>query len=299
MRTEWLEDFLLLLETGNFSRAAERRNLSQPAFSRRIQALENWLGVHLVERDRKPLKFTPLALAYQAEIRNLHISIHRLRSQMLAEEAGTNRIIVAAQHTLTTTFLPRLIRRLESGGLHHAYRIRSANKWDGVTLLIQGLVQFLMCYESVSNPKRLPSTMNRVIIGQDRLRLVSAVNNSVALYDAAPEKPLPLLSYPQDSFFGQILWDERLPQLIRLVRVETVCESAFAPGLRELVLNGLGVGWLPESLIRDDLSTRQLVALDHVTAPCDLDIVIYSHRHGANPAVERIWEFLRSDHESG
>ena len=38
---EWLEDFLALAETGNFSRAAEARAIAQPAFSRHIRALED------------------------------------------------------------------------------------------------------------------------------------------------------------------------------------------------------------------------------------------------------------------
>jgi hypothetical protein len=33
----WLDDFLVLADTGNFSRAADERHLTQPAFSRRIR----------------------------------------------------------------------------------------------------------------------------------------------------------------------------------------------------------------------------------------------------------------------
>jgi hypothetical protein len=47
----WLEDFIKLADEGNFSRAAEARNLTQPAFSRRIRALEEWVGATLVDRD--------------------------------------------------------------------------------------------------------------------------------------------------------------------------------------------------------------------------------------------------------
>ncbi|MEG0447165.1 MAG: LysR family transcriptional regulator, partial [Comamonas sp.] len=34
---EWLEDFIALAESGNFSRAAEVRSIAQPAFSRHIR----------------------------------------------------------------------------------------------------------------------------------------------------------------------------------------------------------------------------------------------------------------------
>ena len=40
METKWLEDFVSLAETRSFSRSAQLRHVTQPAFSRRIQALE-------------------------------------------------------------------------------------------------------------------------------------------------------------------------------------------------------------------------------------------------------------------
>jgi DNA-binding transcriptional LysR family regulator len=42
MDLEWLEDFLALREVGSFTLAAERRNSSQSAFSRRIHAFNRW-----------------------------------------------------------------------------------------------------------------------------------------------------------------------------------------------------------------------------------------------------------------
>ena len=58
MNLIWLEDFLALASTGNFSRAAEERHMTQPAFSRRIRALEEWLGVVLIDRTTHPAALT-------------------------------------------------------------------------------------------------------------------------------------------------------------------------------------------------------------------------------------------------
>ncbi len=51
METKWLEDFLSLARTMNFSRSADERFITQPAFSRRIKELEVWSGTPLVDRD--------------------------------------------------------------------------------------------------------------------------------------------------------------------------------------------------------------------------------------------------------
>ena len=58
MEIKWLEDLVVLKEHASFSKAAKARYVTQPAFSRRIRALENWLGVNLIDRTTYPTSFT-------------------------------------------------------------------------------------------------------------------------------------------------------------------------------------------------------------------------------------------------
>jgi hypothetical protein len=55
---KWLEDFLSLCDMRNFRLSAERRCVSQPAFSRRIKTLENWIGAKLIDRSVQPVELT-------------------------------------------------------------------------------------------------------------------------------------------------------------------------------------------------------------------------------------------------
>ena len=59
MEIKWLEDFLCLVDTRNFSRSAEVRATTQPAFSRRIKGLEEWIGARLFDRSKQPISLTP------------------------------------------------------------------------------------------------------------------------------------------------------------------------------------------------------------------------------------------------
>ena len=67
MQIRWLEDFLTLTDTRAFSRAAARRNISQPTFSRHIQSLEDWLGVQLVDRREQGVQLTPAGRIFPRE----------------------------------------------------------------------------------------------------------------------------------------------------------------------------------------------------------------------------------------
>jgi DNA-binding transcriptional LysR family regulator len=59
MQLKWFEDFLALAQTRSFSRAAELRHVTHPAFGRRIKALEEWSGATLIERGCSPINLTP------------------------------------------------------------------------------------------------------------------------------------------------------------------------------------------------------------------------------------------------
>jgi DNA-binding transcriptional LysR family regulator len=90
METKWLEDFVSLAETRSFSRSAQLRHVTQPAFSRRIQSLEAWAGVDLIDRSSYPTKLTPAGetLYVQAMdiLQNLHNTRDMVHSQGLAEQ---------------------------------------------------------------------------------------------------------------------------------------------------------------------------------------------------------------------
>lgn len=69
IETKWLYDFLTLEKCRNFSQAAVSRNVSQPAFSRRIRALEQAIGVELFNRQVTPLQLSEQGKIFHSQIR--------------------------------------------------------------------------------------------------------------------------------------------------------------------------------------------------------------------------------------
>ena len=114
MNLTWLDDFLALAASGNFSRAAEERHMTQPAFSRRIRALEAWLGTELFDRSSQPARLTATGEWFRGTAETLLARVARLphEAQAVADtQSATLRL--AATHALSFTFLPGWLRGLE------------------------------------------------------------------------------------------------------------------------------------------------------------------------------------------
>ena len=66
-----LQCFVTLAEELNFSRAAERLHVAQPALSQQIRALEDRMGTQLIDRTRRPLRLTEAGQYLATEARQI------------------------------------------------------------------------------------------------------------------------------------------------------------------------------------------------------------------------------------
>jgi DNA-binding transcriptional LysR family regulator len=143
MELIWLEDFVALAETGNFSRAAENRHVTQPAFSRRVRALEDWVGAPLFDRATPGVTLTAAGQQFRTGADELIRRINQLRRESREAggmEAATLRF--AATHALSFTFFPQWMRELESRTTLGPIRLISDSMQACEELMLHGEAQF-------------------------------------------------------------------------------------------------------------------------------------------------------------
>jgi DNA-binding transcriptional LysR family regulator len=90
-----LRSLLAVAEAGTITGAAERLSVTQPALSRRIHQLEQYLGATLLSRGRKGVTLTPIGEIVLPEARILVERYDNLRAEVAAHsrlEGGTVRI---------------------------------------------------------------------------------------------------------------------------------------------------------------------------------------------------------------
>lgn len=272
MELKWLEDLLVLLEEKSISRAASRRHVTQPAYSRRIRQLEHWLGVELVDRSTKPIKIRASALSLEDEVRDLVNRFYAMRNRV---HESSERVTFVAQHTLAISRFPALMREVKKRLPDSSYRVVPAN-YEECEALFYNDADLLLCYQT---PQRhfdfSHKAVHKLELGQDRLVPVASTRLAAQLGELVPAMTLPLLAYQQGGFLAEALASTRLPELMRNYRVEAICESAFSASLREMALADMGIAWLPGDIILDEISDGSLVSYGALLGEVELDIVLY------------------------
>ena len=272
MELKWLEDLLVLLDEKSISRAASRRHVTQPAYSRRIRQLEQWLGVELVDRSTKPIKIRSSGLALEEEVRDLVNRFYALRNSV---HETSERVTFVAQHTLAISMFPTLIREVKKQLPESSYRVVPANYEECETLFYTE-AELLLCYQT---PQRhfdfSHKAVRRLNLGKDRLIPVASAGLAAQFGELAPGMTIPLLMYQQGGFLAEALAGSCLPEMIRDYRVEAICESAFSASLKEMVLADMGVAWLPGDIIRREISEGSVVSYGAQLGEIDLDIVLH------------------------
>src|SRR4051812_17827196 len=88
VETKWLEDFISLAETRSFSRSAQLRHITQPAFSRRIQSLEAWAGIDLVDRSSYPTRLTAAGETFRSQALEILGALQTTRNMMNSHQVA-------------------------------------------------------------------------------------------------------------------------------------------------------------------------------------------------------------------
>jgi DNA-binding transcriptional LysR family regulator len=293
MDLDWLEDFVALVEHGNFSRAAEARHVTQPAFSRRIRALEDWLGVPLFNRDSHGVSLTAAGETFRHGAEETARRILQLRNdsrEAAGKEAATLRF--AATHALSFTFFPAWIRGLDPGATV-GIRLMSDHMQACEQLMLQGRAQFLLCHHYGAMPDCFPAGQFRsIVVGTDALVPLCAPDGDGAprwRLPGSPGAPVRLLAYSAESGLGRIV---AARQAHGGLCGEAVFTSHLAAVLMSMARDRNGVAWLPASLADQDIAGGRLVRSGDTAWDIPLEIRLFRPRARLSRAAEALWDSI-------
>ena len=302
MDTKWLEDFVSLAETHSFSRSAQLRHVTQPAFSRRIQALEAWAGIDLVDRSFYPTRLTPAGQTFHAQALDILGALQSTRNMMRGHQAGGQDMIeFAVPHSLAFTFFPHWVTDLRKRFGALKSRLIALNVHDAVMQLTEGSCDLLIAYHHPSQPLQLnPERYEMLSLGHETLAAYARAGpdgKPMFRLPAPPGESVPFLSYASGAYLARLV--ELIAKLAPVpLRLDPIYETDMAEGLKAMALEGHGLAFLPASSVKKELKSKRLVSAAPA-GPYELtmEIRIYRERpemarHNKAGALA-LWEFLK------
>lgn len=297
LELKWLEDFLAVAETGNFTRAARVRNTSQAAFSRRIQQLEGWLGVSLIDRSIIPTQLTPAG-------ENFKITASRVLSDMLQSRAdiagaalgaAADQVRLAMPYALVTSALPSWWNAWSGDNALRA-TISVGNVHELGLSILSGANDLMICFEADHQPilgdlEHLESA----VIGSDVLRpycSASLIDREGYALPWNDKYALPMLMYSNGIYFARLV-EMVIERAGGIAERRVVLENDMADVLANMAAAGHGIAWLPQSMV-DARPDNTLLPLGGEAWAIPLSIIATRDRSNTNPALMRLWDTIEA-----
>jgi LysR family transcriptional regulator, hypochlorite-specific transcription factor HypT len=295
MRLDWLKDIACIAETGSFSEAARRRNLTQSAFSRRIQQIEDYLGIELFDRTKKPIQLRPTTAEHLDRITRMIGSMNQLSDDLRrGDRVAGSRLAIASQHALSTSVTPGILRRVLEVGPEVHFRLSSANLDECLTLLMSRQVDLAITFqvEGEAGPFR-EAFIETMVVGRDRLVPVVGRGDLRRVEARMAEGVLPVITYPGEVFLGEVMARHVFPAVPEGVVVDSCGECALTLAMVELSVAGFGVAWVPLSVVAARVAAGEVAVLEDRLPSVPL-MVLVSRLAGAQSATERrVWDRAR------
>jgi len=296
----WLRDFEALVAQKNFSRAAEERNVSQPAFSRRIRALEDAVGVQLINRQTLPLSLTPAGDVFLSQARiMLRTYDETLERCQIIDAAGENVIRFATSQSMYMTHYKAYIAGLvEQGGLDIDLNSTGWAADQFVSALQQGYCDVILTYWHPAMDFLAPLDVSKcefITLGTDDFVPVSKMGPQGPMHTLEPgqKKPISLLSYGAASALRAVV-DHTLRQHIDGPKILVVNQNALALSVKAMIMEGFGLGWLPREMCRQELAAGLLGIVGDDSYVERLELRLYRDRDNSKPTLNKLWSDMEA-----
>lgn len=293
MDIKWIEDFLALVEHGSFTKAAETRFVTQPAFSRRIRSLENWLGGSLVDRSAFPTKLTEIGLELITPMHEALEHLYEIRARVEAYSNRDNVLKLSTQHSLSVSFVPQWYKTLIAAVGNKGLRVNASNLHDCIESFLSAQSDLLLCYFAPNIFQELDrDDVVGAKIGTEQLIPVCADPDLYA-GDLESLKKIDLVGFPAEAFFGRLIQKECISKFSEATKFNLVYETALTESIKAMVLQGVGMAWLPSRLVSKELETRELKQI--AGFPCvEMEIMLYRHLVPRKLEVSSLWAGIMS-----
>ncbi len=284
---EHIRTFVRAVETGSFTAVAREQSQSQPTVSRQISALEEHLGVRLLQRTTRALTLTDEGRSYYAHARGLLDAVEEAALAVNPDAAVRGTLRIAAPLAFARLHLmPRMARFLD---MHPDLR----TDW------VLGDRPVDLVEEGVDLAIRIGRVTDQGLIARriGQMRRVTVARPDYFARHGRPQHPRDLAAHDCIVYTGLATVDEwhfvGRDDTPIMVKVAGRIRVSASEGMRSALLEGLGLAVCPTWLFTDEIETGvvEQVLTDFEPAPLPIQAV-YPSRRLVPPRVRAFVDYL-------
>lgn len=270
--------FLMVAETGSFSRAADKLFITQPAISKRISTMEFSLDCQLFDRLGKNVQLTQAGAAlvpsYQRILAELNES-ERIISALRTDVSGHLRF--GTSHHIGLHRLPPVLREYTRQHPKVELDIQFMDSEQAAALILKGEIEIAL----ITLPDTIDKPFTTIPVWSDPMQCVVANDHPLAKQKTVTRTQLAehgVLIQSHSTHTRDII--DRALKLDSNIKI--IMESNYLETIKAMIQNGLGWGVLPESMI--DKSLHRLKIRD-VKMERHLGVLLHASRTLSNSAA--------------
>jgi len=291
-----LEAVVVLVEEGSFSRAAKKMLLTQPALTKSIKNVENYLGTKVVNRGNAGISLTPEGKIIYDYARRVIKLRHDTGEKIFKLHKNTGGNIYLSASTIPATYiLPRTLSAFRQDHPDITVYLRMADSQDSLNMVLDNETD-LGCIGKKPLHKKLIAEP----LWKDRLILAVPASHRwhEEKFIALPE----LLAEPfilrEKGSATRDLMESYLKEVksVNISQFNICCELGSSEAVKEAILDGLGVSIISIHAVTRELSQRLLYEVPLQGCRMERNFyLIYRRQTKFQPAQQTFIDFLKKD----
>ncbi len=272
MEIHQLEYFTAIVETGSFSRAAERCSVAQPSLSQQIKKLETEIGHQLFDRLGRKVVLTEAGKRLVPKAQAILDEVRGIKMDFQADlESGHGSLSVGFIPTISPFVLADVIRRFSSEFPHASLEVYE----DLTDEIVRKILAAEIDVGITSYPIKNKQIQTEELL-TETLLVASSPQYEIASRDLIMLKELdlvPFIALSEVHCLGEQVQSFCYQQDVGL---DIVCHTTQLSTVHHCVAMGLGVSLVPQALaihaplegvvyrsVSDALPQRKIVAATH------------------------------------
>ena len=292
-----MQVFTVAAETENFSEAARRLQISQPAVSQQIRSLENYLDVELFLRSGRGVALTDageVLLPLARELLDLSRRIEETMGSLEGQVAG--HLVIGCTTTAGKYMLPLAAAAFSQHHPNVQVTIEMCNCASIVNPLLAREVHL-----AISSTKIVHRDMECQPFFTDHVVLVVPADHPFAHRSSVPPAELldqPFILREEGSSTCRMVQEGLAGQGLGLALLQVVMVVGNAEAIEMAVEHGLGIAFISSLVTRHGLELGRLVEVPVEGLSLERPLyVVRNSRCAKTPAQIRFWDFVREQRD--